>query len=91
MCCFALQSVDIMAVHTVETAVLVLVEVQCIAVYCSVLQCVAVCCSVLFCIAKCRHHGCSHDRDSRLGAPRGAVYCSVCRVLQCVAVCSSAF
>ena len=59
-----------------------LVDVHCIAVYCSVLQCIAVYCSVLQCIAVYR---------SVLQCI--AVYCSVlqciavyCSVLQCIAV-----
>jgi len=59
--------------HCTLTECCDLLEMQCVAVCCSVLQCVAMCCSVLHCVAVC----CS------------VLQCViVCHsVLQCVAVC----
>jgi len=80
--CSELPSVFCRALQCVEVN-----ELQCVAVWCSVIQCAAVCCSVMQCVAVwCNVLQC------------GAMCCSVlqcaavcCSVLQCVAVCCSCY
>ena len=55
-------------------------QLRCVAVYCSVSQCVAVCCNVLQCVAV-------HGRVLQNALSISATMC--CSLLQCVAVCCS--
>jgi len=78
-----------------------LVEIQCVAVCCSVMQCVAVCCSVLQCVAVCCSVTFLVPRNSlalpfipsvmQLFCCLAEIQCVAvrCSVLQCVAVCCS--